>query len=143
MGNRQYTVGQMSKASQTKTVTIRYYEQQGLLRSPPRTPGGYRIFNDADLDRLLFIRRGRHLGFSIETIRALLELSDQSDSSCADVNARVAEHLSDVRKRLEQLHALEEELQRLSLSCQEEGAIRDCQIVEALSLNRESVSIAP
>ena len=138
MADRQYTVGQMSKASQTKTVTIRYYEQQGLLRSPPRTPGGYRIYNDADLDRLLFIRRGRHLGFSLESVRELLELSDQTESPCADVDAKVAQHLSDVRKRLEQLHALEEELQRLSLSCRAEGSIRDCQILEALSVNRKS-----
>lgn len=132
-----YTVGQMSKAAQTKTVTIRYYEQQGLLREPPRTPGGYRIYDETDLDRLLFIRRSRHLGFSIESVRELLELADQTDSSCADVNAKVAQHLADVRERLEQLHSLEEELQRLSLSCQEEGSIKDCQIVEALSLSRE------
>ena len=133
----QYTVGQMSKAAQTKTVTIRYYEQQGLLREPPRTPGGYRIYDETDLDRLLFIRRSRHLGFSIESVRELLELADQTDSSCADVNAKVAQHLADVRERLKQLHSLEEELQRLSLSCQEEGSIKDCQIVEALSLNSQ------
>ena len=136
-----YTVGQMSKVSQTKTVTIRYYEQQGLLREPPRTPGGYRIYDEADLDRLLFIRRSRHLGFSIESVRELLELSDQTDSSCANVNAKVAQHLADVRQRLEQLHALEEELQRLSLSCEVAGSIENCQIVEALSNNRSKVSI--
>ena len=131
----EYTVGQMSKASQIKTVTIRYYESQGLIRNPPRTPGGYRVYNDADLDRLLFIRRSRQLGFSIESIRELLGLADQADSPCVDVNAKVTQHLVDVRKRLQQLRSLEKELERLNNCCEEVGAIRDCQIIEALSVD--------
>ncbi len=134
-----YTVGQMSQASQTKTVTIRYYERRGLLRSPPRTSGGYRIYNDDDLDRLLFIRRGRQLGFSLESVRELLDLADQTEAPCDEVNAKVSQHLIEVRKRLKQLHALEEELQRLSKSCEAVGSIKDCQIVEALSRNREKL----
>jgi DNA-binding transcriptional MerR regulator len=133
MGAMEYTVGQLAKASQIKTVTIRYYERQGLMRDPPRSGGGYRLYNDADLDRLLFIRRSRHLGFSLDSVRELLELADRMDAPCADVDAKVLEHLRDVRERQAQLRALELELQRLSACCEGGGVIRDCRIIEALS----------
>ena len=133
MGAMEYTVGQLAKASQIKTVTIRYYERQGLMRDPPRSGGGYRLYNDADLDRLLFIRRSRHLGFSLDSVRELLELADRMDAPCGDVDAKVLEHLRDVRERQAQLRALELELQRLSACCEGGGVIRDCRIIEALS----------
>lgn len=133
MGTEGLTVGQLAAATETKAVTIRYYERQGLMRSPPRSRSGYRIYGQADLDRLLFIRRSRHLGFSLEGIRELLDLTDRTDAPCADVDARVAEHLDQVRERLRQLRALERELQRLSRCCEGGGVIRDCRIIESLS----------
>lgn len=133
MASREYRVGQLAKASQTKAVTIRYYEREGLLRNPPRSPGGYRLYNDADLNRLLFIRRTRHLGFSLNNVRELLNLADRTDAPCADVDAKVLQHLSAVRERLAQLRTLETELQRLSICCEGGGTIRDCRIIEALS----------
>lgn len=133
MSSQEYTVGQLAKASQTKTVTIRYYERQGLMRDPPRSSSGYRLYSNADLHRLLFIRRSRHLGFSLDSVRELLELADQTDAPCADVDAKVLEHLRDVRERLTQLRALEQELQRLSACCEGGGVIGNCRIIETLS----------
>lgn len=127
-----YTVGALAKASNTKAVTIRYYEKQGLIPAPPRTESGYRIFSDSDLDRLLFIRRSRHLGFSLDDIRDLLALTEQDDAPCDEVDQKVARQLSQVRERIRQLRALESELQRLSARCAG-GSIEDCQIVDALS----------
>jgi len=130
---REYTIGQLAKASQTKPETIRYYEHEGLMQSPRRNCSGYRIFGDADLNRLMFIRRGRGLGFGVDSIRELLDLADQADGSCADVDATVSQHLSEVRERLAQLRTLESELQRLSDCCEGGKAIRDCRIIESLS----------
>jgi DNA-binding transcriptional MerR regulator len=129
----EYKVGQLAKASKTKAVTIRYYERQGLMRNPARNCSGYRIYNDDDLNRLLFIRRSRHLGFSVDSVRKLLDLSDKVDAPCADVDAKVSQHLTAVRERMAQLNTLESELERLSVCCQGEGVIRDCRIIEALS----------
>lgn len=123
----------MAKASQVTAVTIRYYERQGLMRHPPRNCSGYRIYNDTDLDRLKFIRRSRRLGFSVDSVRELLDLADRMDAPCADVDARVSQHLNEVRERLAQLHTLETELERLSICCEGGGVIRDCRIVEALT----------
>ena len=137
-----YTVGQLAQRSQIKAVTIRYYERQGLMPSPPRSEAGYRIYSSADLDRLLFIRRGRHLGFSLESIRELLDLADRRNAPCAEVDAKVAQQLAEVRERLERLRALETELQRLGSCCAGGGAVEDCHIIEALSGHLRGAGVA-
>jgi len=133
MKTAEYTIGQLAKAAGAKTVTIRYYEQQGLLRSPERSPGGYRIYRSKDLRRLLFILRCRHFGFGLDSVRELLQLADQHHASCAEVDAKVVRHLEEVQARLGELRALEAELQRLSRCCAGGGIIKDCRIIESLS----------
>ena len=140
MANREYTIGQLAEASQTKAVTIRYYESQGLMRKPPRNPNGYRIFSEKDLDRLMFIRRSRRLGFPVDTIREFLDLADTMDEPCKGVNEIVSRHLSEVRDRLIQLKTLETELVRLTESCKGGGVIRDCRIIETLSGARDTLT---
>jgi DNA-binding transcriptional MerR regulator len=127
-----YTVGALAKATDTKAVTIRYYEQLGLLPSAGRSPSGYRYYKDEERDRLLFIRRSRSLGFSLDDIRELLGFADRRDASCAEVDAKVEAQLEQVRIRIRDLRGLEAELQRLNLCCQG-GVIEQCRIIESLS----------
>lgn len=138
MAGNEYRVGQLAQASKTKAVTIRYYESRGLMRKPPRNSSGYRIYSDVDLDRLLFIRRSRKLGFSVKSVHELLDLADRIDAPCGEVDARVQQQLTDVQKRLAQLRTLEAELQRLSACCEGRGVIRDCRILETLSGDHET-----
>mgnify|MGYP003138071549 CR=1 FL=1 len=72
------TIGTLSKKTGTKVQTIRYYEQIGLMPEPGRTEGGQRRYDNAQLDRLSFIRHSRQLGFSLDAIRELLDLSDHA-----------------------------------------------------------------
>jgi len=132
MRQQHYTIGQLAQATGTKAVTIRYYERQGLLPPPPRTQAGYRVYDAGHRDRLLFVRRSRGLGFSLEDIQELLGFADEPGASCAEVDAKVAAQLAQVRQRLRQLRSLEAELQRL-IECCEGGVIDDCRIIEALS----------
>lgn len=69
MSATKFTVGQLARITDTKTVTIRYYEQLGLLPTASRNASGYRQYTEAERDRLLFIRRSRALGFSLDDIR--------------------------------------------------------------------------
>ena len=71
------TIGALGRKTGTKVQTIRYYEQIGLMPEPDRTEGGQRRYGDNEQDRLAFIRHARQLGFSLEAIRELLDLSDQ------------------------------------------------------------------
>ena len=71
-----FGIGSLSSQTGVKVETIRYYEKEALLPSPPRTAGGHRSYSEDHMKRLTFIRRCRQLGFSMEEIRALLALVD-------------------------------------------------------------------
>lgn len=125
-------IGELAKHSGTLVETIRYYEQAGLMPAPPRTPVGYREYRPEHLQRLIFLRRSRELGFSIEEIRSLLRLTEQRNQSCATVTRVAAQHLNDVRGKLADLRQLARGLQTLIDSCGG-GQIADCKILEALT----------
>lgn len=125
-------IGELSRAADTKAETIRYYERIGLFPPPPRTTGNYRDYSATHTSRLIFIRRARDLGFSIERIRALLDLADQRERSCEAVDAIAHEHLADVERKLTDLSALRRELDSLIRQCRH-GTVAECRILEALA----------
>jgi Cu(I)-responsive transcriptional regulator len=127
------TIGELAKATGTKVVTIRYYEQIGLLPEPARTEGNYRAYSDEQMRRLRFIRRCRDLGFTLDQVRDLLCLSSQENQECAAVDRITAQHLADIEQKIADLTRLADELRRLSTCCQGKGLIADCRIIEALS----------
>ena len=112
--------------------TIRYYEHVGLLAAPARTAGNYRAYRAEHLNRLSFIRRARDLGFSIDQVRTLLNLSDQKQRSCEAVDAIAREHLAEVERKIADLTVLRRELKELIDQCRQ-GTIAECRIVEALA----------
>jgi Cu(I)-responsive transcriptional regulator len=124
-------IGELARAADTKVETIRYYERIGLLPAPPRTAGNYRDYSAVHVSRLAFTRRARNLGFSIEQIRALLDLADQTEQSCEAVDVIAREHLADVKRKLADLAALRRELDKLIGQCRH-GTISECRIIEAL-----------
>jgi Cu(I)-responsive transcriptional regulator len=133
------SIGTLAKRTGTKMQTIRYYEQIGLMPDPGRTDGGQRRYGDDDLDRLSFIRHSRQLGFSLDAIRELLELSDSPERSCAQVDAVAQKQLREVEARIARLEALRVELQRMIREC---GADRvaDCRILEVLRDHEECLA---
>jgi Cu(I)-responsive transcriptional regulator len=125
------TIGEMSKATNTKIETIRYYERISLLPKPPRTTNNYRDYGQAALARLSFIRRSRDLGFSLDQVRALLSLSDDRSCDCAGIDRIANEHLLEVDRKIADLQALRRELKAVIDSC-DGGTVADCRIIEAL-----------
>lgn len=125
-------IGALAKQTDTKVETIRYYERIGLLPQPARTTGNYRTYGEAELNRLSFIRRARNLGFSIEQVRDLLNLSDRRDQSCAEVDALTRSHLAEVESKIADLQALQRELAAMLGQCSQ-GTISQCLIIEALA----------
>jgi DNA-binding transcriptional MerR regulator len=127
------TIGDLAKATDTKAVTIRYYEQAGLLPAPPRTAGNYRAYGGEHLRRLRFIRRCRDLGFTLDQVRDLLRLSSSEDYACAEVDRITAAHLSAIETKVADLGRLAGELRRIASQCPGNGRIADCRIIDALS----------
>jgi len=124
-------IGTLAKRTGTKVQTVRYYEQIGLLPEPGRTEGGQRRYGDADLDRLAFIRHARQLGFTLEAIRELLDLSDNPSRSCAEVDVIAHRQLKEVEARIARLEALRKELKRMLRECSRD-TVSDCRVLEVL-----------
>ncbi|SFJ27721.1 MerR family transcriptional regulator [Albimonas pacifica] len=124
-------IGTLAKRTGTKVQTIRYYEQIGLLPEPGRTEGGQRRYGDDDLDRLAFIRHARQLGFTLEAIRELLDLSDNPGRSCADIDRIAHRQLKEVEARIARLEALRKELRRMLRECSRD-TVSDCRVLEVL-----------
>lgn len=124
-------IGTLSRRTACKVETIRYYERVGLLPHPTRSPGGYRLYGHAHLERLAFIRRARTLGFSIDEVRRLLDLADHHRRPCAEARRVAAAHLEDVRAKIADLQVMERVLKETVARC---GAGRSphCPLIEAL-----------
>jgi DNA-binding transcriptional MerR regulator len=126
------SIGKLAKAADVKVPTIRFYEQIGLLPEPDRTDSDRRVYGDASVRRLAFIKHARQLGFPIEAIRTLLDLADNPDRACDDANALAQEQLTAVEAKIAQLQALQGELKRMvDAGCR--GHASDCRVIETLA----------
>lgn len=125
-------IGSVSKATGVKVPTIRYYEGIGLLPSPPRTDGNRRSYDQADMDRLTFIRHSRELGFEIDEIRTLLSLQDHPNQSCEEADAIASRHLVAVKQKIASLTALQHELERMVDGCSH-GRVESCKVIDILA----------
>src|SRR4051812_35286903 len=94
------SIGDLARTTGTKVETIRYYERIGILPAPARTAGGQRTYTSDHLRRLAFVRRARDLGFTLDQVRALLDLADQPDRDCGAVDAVARAHLEEVDRKL-------------------------------------------
>lgn len=112
-------------------VTIRYYEQVGLLPEPRRSAGGHRVYGPEHLRRLAFIRKGRELGFPLDAVRSLLDLVERKEEPCATVDAITETHLAEVRAKIADLKSLEGILQGLLRRCGH-TTVCECEILGAL-----------
>jgi DNA-binding transcriptional MerR regulator len=96
--------------------------------------GRYRQYDEADVERLRFIRHARELGFGLDEVRELLSLAHGDPAhDCADVNRIARAHLEQVESKLAQLTALQSELARVIGACERIVPLADCRILEALS----------
>ena len=128
-------IGELSKRSGVNIETIRYYERVKMLAPPPRTDSGRRVYRSTDLRILVFIRRSRELGFSLDEIRTLLRLGGPEKASCREVREIAAHHLEDIRARLVDLKKLERLLAKTVARCSGRTA-PDCPVLDIPDIER-------
>jgi len=126
-------IGELATASATAIETIRYYEREGLLPSPARTEGNFRVYEAPHLERLQFIRYCRGLDMSLDEVRALLKFRDSPTESCGDVNDLLDEHIGHVSRRIRELRLLEKQLKELRERCCEARTAQECGILSELT----------
>ena len=112
-GKAHVRIGQLADAAGVTAKTVRYYESEGLLREPDRTPSGYRDYSADVVDRLAFIRSAQAAGLTLRQIREILEVRDGGRAPCHHVAGLVAHRLDEVERRLQELQQTREQLRRL------------------------------
>ena len=118
-------IGELAKAAQTQSETIRYYERQGLLPEAERSHANYRVYSARHIQRLAFIRHCRTLDMTLGEIRTLLHFKDAPEENCAEVNGLLDEHIGHVAVRIRELKALREQ-------CVSSQTAADCGILSSL-----------
>lgn len=129
-------IGKLGELAGVNVETIRYYEKIGLLPQPDRTASGYRQYDESHVRRLRFIRKGRDLGFGIESIRTLLSLADCPDQSCRAADSVANGHLIEIKQKIADLTALRDELARMT-DCRG-PSVAQCRIIDALGGGAEA-----
>lgn len=127
------TIGELARLTGINAKTIRYYEEIGLLPRAERAENRYRRYGQADVNRLVLLRRIRLLGAPLATAKPLLD--GTPDARCADIRqdllALVDQRLSALDREIAELFALRDEVRQYQRSLEEchpsEGDLfRDC-----------------
>jgi MerR family transcriptional regulator, mercuric resistance operon regulatory protein len=130
-----FPIGKLSKRSGVKIETIRYYERAKMLVPPSRTASGRRVYRLTDLRILVFIRRSRELGFSLNQIRTLLRLGGPEKATCREVREIATHHLGDIRAKIDDLKKLECLLSKTIARCTGRTA-PECPVLDVLDIER-------
>ncbi len=126
-----FTIGELSRRADCKIETVRYYERIGILPQPVRSAGGHRLYEQESLKRLVFVRRCRALGFTLDQVRDLLHFVDRGDYTCADVKDMTMAHRAEMRRKIADLERMDQVLADMAESC-EGGRVPECPIIDAL-----------
>ena len=126
-------IGELAVATATQIETIRFYEREGLIPTPGRSTGNYRVYEASHVQRLIFIRRCRGLDMALDEIRTLLRFTDGPGADCGEVNQVLDDHIGHVAARIKELRALETELRNLRSRCQSTSPGKACAILKELN----------
>jgi MerR family copper efflux transcriptional regulator len=128
------TRGELAKQSGVNRETVRYYERSGLLPEPQLNESGYWLFTQAAAERIRFIKRAQAVGFSLEQIRALLDLQITPASTCGDVRGMVESRIAEVDEKIRQLTAMRDSLVELLAECPGgERPLEECPVLESFA----------
>jgi MerR family mercuric resistance operon transcriptional regulator len=123
------TIGKLAKKANISVETVRYYERCGLIKRPVKPEVGYRQYEHESLQRLLFIKKAKTLGFNLNEIGNLLALSE---SHCADVQSLARQKLKSIKTRVKDLQRLEQVLEDLVGQCNNNIDAAHCPLIETL-----------
>ena len=128
-----FTIGQLAKAADIPTSTLRYYERIGILQPRNRTEGNYRLYDEGDLERVRFIRAAQATGLTLEDVTTLLNLRVTAKARCEDIQLLLEERLADVKTRMKDLRHVERVLKSFLAKCRESNRRGHCAVIEELN----------
>lgn len=127
----QFAIGILARETHVNIETIRYYEREGVLPEPARSPSGYRQYSPEDVKRLHFIRLAKEHGFSLSEIRELLNLRVDPSTTCNMVRHKAEVKIRTIEKKIRELERMHTAITDLVERCHGEGPRGSCPILDA------------
>lgn len=131
-----FTIGRLARQANVPTSTVRYYERRGLLRPDSRSKANYRVYGQATLDRLLFVRSARAAGFTLGDIKTLLAFRESDTAPCKEVRDLIAVRLDLVVEQIKHLKGVDRVLREWLKVCQEAERSGRCGVLDGLAAPR-------
>lgn len=113
------TISVLAGSLGLKADTLRYYERIGLLEPSERTDAGYRLYDEAACERLVFIRAAKRMGLQLGDIKELLDVRDRGQCPCGHTRVLVQRRLDEVEAEIKQLGVVRRQLLDLKKSNEE------------------------
>lgn len=127
-----YTIGQLAEAAEVPTTTVRYYERRRLITPDGRSDSNYRVYGEASLGRLRFIRAAQQVGFTLSDIETLLNLQDEAHAPTSEVQTLISQRLEEVGQQIAHLQVVQEALERWHNRCRCGADSGHCEVIEGL-----------
>ena len=130
----QMNIGAAARSSGVSAKMLRHYEEIGLIPKADRTDSGYRVYTDADVHTLRFIKQARNLGFSIDAIQKLLALWQDRKRPSRKVKELATAHIQELDARIHEMQDMKNTLENLVKNCHGDDR-PDCPILQGLEKN--------
>ena len=114
---QEFTAGKLARKANLNIETLRYYENIGLMPKPKRMDSGYRIYNEDDLKKLLFIKNSKMLGFTLKEIKELLFLKVDDERKCNDVRIIAEKKIKEIELKVKEMNKIKKALKQLAQKC--------------------------
>lgn len=112
-GSELMRIGELARLANVNPKTVRYYESIGLLPPAKRAPNRYRLYDQDDLNRLVFVRTAQRLGLSLDDIREILAFRERGEVPCGYVVEAVRRETLALDERIRELNTIRGELRQL------------------------------
>jgi DNA-binding transcriptional MerR regulator len=129
-------IGEVARLSGIGIEALRFYERSGLLGRPGRTQSGYRVYDEAVLQRLDFIKRAQVLGFSLNEIKRIIADKQAGRSPCLEVRNIVRHRLEELDERMKEMRRYRRELGAALTQWEETGELDGhvCGLIEGAEI---------
>ncbi len=123
-----FTIGELARAAEVPTSTVRYYEREGIVRPAGRSASNYRLYSAEDVERLRFIRAAQATGFTLKDVTELLR-----PAPCGKVQGLIERRLESVTERMRELRHVQRVLRRSLDECLRHERSGRCRVIDDLS----------
>ena len=101
-----FTIGKLAGLTSVSNDTLRYYEQEGLIRPTAKSAAGYRLYDRDSARRIHFIKHAQRCGFTLAEIRELLALRGRDNACCGDIRTRAVEKKLQIERKIRAMKAM-------------------------------------